>query len=73
MTDYEFLMKMYPQWYIESGIITFIKIFLLLSLFLVIPFVYVKFVETRLIIFLHHVEEKISLKYDVLLHRVKPY
>ncbi len=73
MTGYEYLMKTYPEWYTESPVITWVKIFLLIALFLVIPYIYVNFIEVRLIIFLQNARGKISFKYSGILQRVRPH
>ncbi|MCE8426987.1 MAG: hypothetical protein J5U19_01180 [Candidatus Methanoperedens sp.] len=73
MTGYEYLMKTYPEWYPESPLITWIRLFLLIALFLIIPHIYVNFIEERLAIFLQKARGKISFKYNKILHRVRPH
>ena len=73
MTGYESLLKMYPEWFTESPVIIWIGIFLLLLLFLIIPYIYVNFIEERLTILLRKARWKISFNYNKILHRVRPH
>lgn len=45
--NYELLRKLYPEWESQDPLII-VKIFLLIVLFLIIPYIYIKFVESRL-------------------------
>jgi len=45
--DYGLLRKLYPEWESQDPLII-VKIFLLIVLFLIIPYIYIKFVESRL-------------------------
>ncbi|MCZ7393509.1 MAG: hypothetical protein O8C56_09325 [Candidatus Methanoperedens sp.] len=47
--NYELLRNMYPEWEPKtSPLLTLLEIFLAIALFLVIPYIYIKFVEGRL-------------------------
>lgn len=47
--NYELLKNMYPEWEPKiHPLLTLLKIFLVIALFLVIPYIYVKFIEGRL-------------------------
>jgi len=73
MTGYEYLIKTYPEWYTESPWLTWIRLVLLLALFLIIPYIYVNFIEARLIIFMQDARGKISFKYSRILQKVRPH
>ncbi len=49
MTDYELMWKLYPEWYQENPYIPLVKIFLVLALLLIVPYLYVHFIEQRII------------------------
>jgi hypothetical protein len=47
--NYELLRKLYPEWESQSPPFLIIgKIFLAIALFLVIPYIYIRFIEGRL-------------------------
>lgn len=73
MTGYELLSKMYPEWHTESPLIIWLKIFLIIVPFLIIPYIYMKFFEGHLTIFLQKIRGKISLKYSGILRGVRPH
>ena len=52
MYDVETFKRMYPEWFPQTTIFDVILISLLLSLLFVIPYLYVRFLEERLISFL---------------------
>ena len=52
MYDIETFKRMYPEWFPQTRIFDVILGFLLLSLLFVIPYLYVRFLEERLISFL---------------------
>lgn len=47
--NYELLRNMYPEWESQTHpVLTVMKIFLAIAVFLVVPYVYIKFIEKRL-------------------------
>ncbi len=68
--SYEFLKKTYPEWYPESrGEI--LIIFLAVALFLIVPYIYARFIEERLTNLLRNIWHKIYFKYGRILQKIR--
>jgi membrane protein insertase Oxa1/YidC/SpoIIIJ len=62
MTDYELLRKMYPEWESQTNPLEYIVIiFLSIVIFLIIPYIYITFIEAKVTTFLREIWWKISL------------
>ncbi len=61
--NYELLRKLYPEWEPETNPLLYLGlVFLLIMIFLLIPYIYIKFVEFRIITFLHKIRWKIAFR-----------
>lgn len=70
--NYELLRKMYPEWESQSHpLLPIIKIFLAVALFLLVPYIYVNFVEARLSALFRKIRLCVSLKYGRKLQRMR--
>lgn len=49
MTGYELMMRLYPEWYPDNPFHPLLKIFLAIAVLLIIPYIYIKFFEQRII------------------------
>lgn len=70
--NYELLRNMYPEWESQSHpLLPLIKIFLAVALFLLVPYIYVNFIEVQLSALFRKIRLGISLKYGRKLQRMR--
>ncbi len=48
MTGYELMWELYPEWYPKNPLNPMLKIFLLIALLLIIPYIYINLFERRI-------------------------
>ncbi len=73
MSDhFEYICKLDPKWCAET-VPSILWAFLIIALFLIIPYIYIRFIELRLIVLVQKIKLKIYFKFIGILQRVRPH